>query len=647
MTEAHDSPPATFESLGLSLRALEAVAHAGFASPTPIQALAIPPALAGRDVIGCAATGTGKTAAFVLPMIERLVGRRGTRALILAPTRELALQIGTEIRRLGARRGFGATAVVGGLSFSAQVQEFRYGRSAIVATPGRLVDHLERRTVRLDQVECLVLDEADRMLDMGFAPQLERILAALPARDGRPRQTLLFSATMAGEVAKFASSHLVDPVRVAANPSGTAAPRVEQCVYLVPQGEKTALLLALLARDDASTLVFARTKRRADRLAEALVRAGHAAACIHADRSQLQRRQALQGFSRGHYRILVATDIAARGIDVADIGHVVNFDLPFVAEDYVHRIGRTARAAKSGRASSFVSSEDLGALRAIERLLRGPVRRGELPAGIRAETVREAAVHRPGSVRPQPGKHAGIGSKHGRQHPTGPGPGRENPGRRQVQPGPSDGRRPDWERPAQGRPSTRWAPRDDTSGSPIRHPQSGASRIDGRLGQSGDAGARSGYPDRASRWPARGGSARMDRPSAAAPPGRPADRPRQMPAPHPPVRVRGEGRSSPKDRRFPPRPSSTAAAAAGKPASPARPPPLRTAESGKPRRDDRPGRPTGRSGERGPASPQIWRNPAHPGGQKPAPATDRARSGTNPTRVMSPRPGTWRPRGQR
>ncbi|HUB06468.1 MAG TPA: DEAD/DEAH box helicase, partial [Myxococcales bacterium] len=311
--------PATFEALGLSHAALASVAHAGFTAPTPIQALAIPPALAGRDVVGCAATGTGKTLAFALPMIERLASRphsHGARALILAPTRELALQIAAEVDRFGRGRGFRSTAIIGGVALGPQAQELRRGGGVIVATPGRLVDHLERGSVRLGEVELLVLDEADRMLDMGFAPQLRRILAALPPRDRKPRQTLLFSATMAGEVAEFARGHLVDPVRVSANPSGTTASRAEQRVYLVPQTQKTALLLALLSEDADSTLVFTRTKRRADRLARALEGGGHKVARIHADRSQSQRKQALAGFSRGAYRVLVATDIAARGLDV-------------------------------------------------------------------------------------------------------------------------------------------------------------------------------------------------------------------------------------------------------------------------------------------------------------------------------------------
>jgi ATP-dependent RNA helicase RhlE len=365
----------TFRDLQLSEKSLATLERAGFEQPTPIQARAIPPALAGKDVIGTAATGTGKTAAFLLPIIERLTGKTGTRALVLAPTRELALQIGEELERFGRGRHVRGAVVIGGVGMGQQTQAFRDRREVIIATPGRLVDHLQQGTARLDDVEVLVLDEADRMLDMGFKPQLTRILQRLP----RARQTMLFSATMGGEVSEFAATHLRDPVRVEVVRSGTTAERAEQQVFLCSQEEKVPLLLALLARDDQSTLVFTRTKRRADRVWKAVVRAGHKAARIHADRTQGQRRQALDGFKDGSYRVLVATDIAARGIDVAEIGHVVNFDLPHVAEDYVHRVGRTARAEASGRASAFSSPEETSLLREIERLTRKALPRADVP----------------------------------------------------------------------------------------------------------------------------------------------------------------------------------------------------------------------------------------------------------------------------
>jgi ATP-dependent RNA helicase RhlE len=415
----------TFDDLHLSEKSLAALTRAGFEHPTPIQAQAIPPALKGRDVIGTAATGTGKTAAFLLPIIERLAGHVGTRALVLAPTRELALQIGEELVRFGRGRHVRGAVVIGGVGMGTQVQAFRDRVEVIIATPGRLVDHLQQGHARLEQIEVLVLDEADRMLDMGFKPQLTRILQRLP----KVRQTLLFSATMAGEVADFARTHLRDPVRVEVARSGTTAARAEQRVFLCTQEEKQPLLLALLAEDDLSTLVFTRTKRRADRVAKGIERAGIKVARIHADRSQGQRRMALDGFKEGRYRVLVATDIAARGIDVEKIGHVVNFDLPHVPEDYVHRVGRTARADQSGRASAFCAPEEADLLLAIERLTRTTLPRAEVPRDtevFRVEWARaaEGRTHqglpphrRPGgagpSRRPAEARQRGGGHTHG------------------------------------------------------------------------------------------------------------------------------------------------------------------------------------------------------------------------------------------
>ncbi len=383
----------SFADLKLSKEALSALSRAGFEHPTPIQAQAIPPGLAGRDVVGTAATGTGKTAAFLLPIVDRLAGKPGTRALVLAPTRELALQIGEELARFGGTRHVRGAVVIGGVGMGAQTEALRRRPEVVVATPGRLVDHLQQGTAKLDGIEILVLDEADRMLDMGFKPQLDRILQRVPKK----RQTLLFSATMGGEVADFARAHLVDPVRVEVARSGTTAARAEQQVFLAEQHEKLALLLSLLERDDATTLVFTRTKRRADRVWKGIGRAGHKVARIHADRSQGQRRMALDGFKDGTYRVLVATDIAARGIDVAEIGHVVNFDLPHVPEDYVHRVGRTARAAASGRASAFASPEERDLLVAIERLVRSSIPRADVP---REEGTFQAEVARSGEGMP-------------------------------------------------------------------------------------------------------------------------------------------------------------------------------------------------------------------------------------------------------
>jgi ATP-dependent RNA helicase RhlE len=391
----------TFASLGLSEEMTAALADAGYEAPRPIQASAIPPALAGKDVIGCAATGTGKTAAFVLPMVERLAGKKGTRGLVLAPTRELAEQTMTYLERFGGPRKVNAALVIGGMGMGRQVDALQRKPSVIIATPGRLVDHLQEGTANLTGIELLVLDEADRMLDMGFRPQLDQILKRLP----KPRQSLLFSATMASEVKTFAAAHLVAPVKVEVNVSGTTAARATQAVYLVPQEDKVPLLMALLAEGEESTLVFTRTKRRADRVAKAVQRAGHTTDRIHADRSQGQRRAALDGFKQGKFRVLVATDIAARGIDVEDIGHVVNFDLPHVPADYVHRIGRTARNLASGHASSFAAPDEVKLLKDIEKFTQKPVPRRTVPASAPAfveARARQAAAPplRPGSSRP-------------------------------------------------------------------------------------------------------------------------------------------------------------------------------------------------------------------------------------------------------
>ncbi|MBL8952113.1 MAG: DEAD/DEAH box helicase, partial [Myxococcaceae bacterium] len=378
----------TFQQLGLSAGALESLQRAGFEKPTPIQAKAIPPALTGRDVIGCAATGTGKTAAFMLPLLDRLGAGQVKHVLVLAPTRELALQISEQVERFGASRNVRTATLIGGVGMGNQISELQRRPQVVVATPGRLIDHMERGTARVDTVDALVLDEADRMLDMGFKPQLTKILHRLPKK----RQTMLFSATMAGEVADFARSSLHDPVRVEVARSGTTATRAEQRVFHVSQAEKSALLVTLLKEDKDTTLVFTRTKRRADQVARAVEKAGETVARLHANRSQNQREAALDGFRDGRYRVLVATDIAARGLDVELIGHVVIYDLPHVPADYVHRVGRTARAAASGRASSFVSPEEAPLLRDIERLTRVPLPKAEVPRG--SEVFKQAMAAR-------------------------------------------------------------------------------------------------------------------------------------------------------------------------------------------------------------------------------------------------------------
>jgi ATP-dependent RNA helicase RhlE len=367
-----------FTDLTLTPAMLDAIDRSGYSTPTPIQAQAIGPILEGRDLIGCAQTGTGKTAAFAIPAIELLtgtgerlagnparLGRSGPSALVLAPTRELALQIAETFDTLGGARGIETVVVIGGESMAPQLAGLRKRPAVVVATPGRLIDHLERGTLSLGSIRLVVLDEADRMLDMGFAPQVERILRATPL----DRQTLCFSATMPPEVEALVRRHLVRPIRVEVGVVARPVAKVTQILYRTPIQEKTPLLLRLLGEERGQTLVFTRTKHRADRVARAVVAAGHRATRLHADRSMTQRREALDGFRNGRYRVLIATDIAARGIDVPGIAHVVNFDLPHTAEDYTHRIGRTARAEASGRATSFAAPEEHEQLRTIERHL--------------------------------------------------------------------------------------------------------------------------------------------------------------------------------------------------------------------------------------------------------------------------------------
>ncbi len=373
----------SFTDLPLTPPMRDAIAGAGYSTPTPIQAEAIGPILEGRDLIGCAQTGTGKTAAFTIPIIEHLAaansrpaaqGGWGPRALVLAPTRELALQIAETFDTLGGGRGIKTVVLIGGESMGPQLTALQKRPGVIVATPGRLFDHTERRTVSLGSLRIVVLDEADRMLDMGFAPQVERILRVTPL----DRQTLCFSATMPPEVEKLVRQHLVRPVRVEVGVVAKPVAKVTQVLFRAEAQKKTPLLLKLLGEERGRTLVFTRTKHRADRVARAVMAAGHRVTRLHADRSMSQRREALDGFRSGRYRVLIATDIAARGIDVPEITHVVNFDLPHTPEDYIHRIGRTARAAASGRASSFAAPEEGDQLRAIERHLGHPVPRAAL-----------------------------------------------------------------------------------------------------------------------------------------------------------------------------------------------------------------------------------------------------------------------------
>ena len=357
-----------FNSLKLHPNLLQGIRELGFNRPTPIQAESIPPAMEGRDVLACAQTGSGKTAAFLLPILNALIEKpRGkTRALVLAPTRELAAQIHQDLNDLAVHTPISGAAVFGGVGMGPQEHAFRTGVNVIIATPGRLLDHLKAPYAKLSHLEYLVLDEADRMLDMGFLPDIRRILRHIPAK----RQTLFFSATMPPPIASLTSEMLRNPVTIQRERQAAPASGITQAVYPVGQALKPSLLLAMLQRGDISqALVFTRTKHRANRLADHLVKAGIRAERIHGNRSQAQRTAALDGFKAGRFPVLVATDIAARGIDVNALGHVVNFDVPQAPEDYIHRVGRTGRAEATGEAYTLVSPEEEGDLRDIEKAI--------------------------------------------------------------------------------------------------------------------------------------------------------------------------------------------------------------------------------------------------------------------------------------
>ena len=357
-----------FTDYGLQASILKDVADLGFQHPTPIQAQCIPPALKGKDVIGLAQTGTGKTAAFGLPIIQRAAGTMEMSALILAPTRELAQQSAGMLRQLGNSSGVRVAVVIGGVPIKEDYKGLRAWPNVLVATPGRLIDHIYSRTVVLSNIEILAVDEADRMYDMGFMPQINRIIEVLPPN----RQTLMFTATMPAEVEKLVRRHMRSPVRMQV---GVTAPpaRAKQEIYHVQEPAKMPLLLDLLSRGKGRVLVFARTKRKVERLARSVAARRHRVARLHGDREQSQRDAAMAGFRDGKYRILIATDIAARGIDVADIEHVINYDFPRCAEDYIHRVGRTARVAASGLATSFVTQTDRPCLTQLERLISDKV----------------------------------------------------------------------------------------------------------------------------------------------------------------------------------------------------------------------------------------------------------------------------------
>jgi ATP-dependent RNA helicase RhlE len=431
---------------------LHAIKDLGFVRPTGIQADAIPAALSGRDVIACAQTGSGKTAAFLLPIVQGLLdGKRGkTRALVLAPTRELAAQILEDLKDLATHTPVTGAAVFGGVGHGPQEHAFRSGVDVIIATPGRLLDHLRAPYARLDHIAYLVLDEADRMLDMGFLPEIRRILKYVPAR----RQTLFFSATMPPPIRALANEMLHNPVSIERERQGGTTPSgIRQAVYPVPQELKSRLLVRLIRGGDIQqALVFTRTKHRANRLADFLGREGLKADRIHGNRSQAQRTSALEAFKSGRIPVLVATDIAARGIDVEALGHVINFDVPLVADDYIHRIGRTGRAEATGEAFTFVSPQEQGELASIERAVGRKLPRVTVPdfdyaakppakleipieqriAEIRARKAEDRRRREAKAKNAAGHPHAhGHASSHAQGHRQQPGP----PGRRRFRPG--------------------------------------------------------------------------------------------------------------------------------------------------------------------------------------------------------------------
>jgi ATP-dependent RNA helicase RhlE len=360
-----------FNQFNLDPRLHAGINRLGYTAPTPIQTAALPIALDGKDLIATAQTGTGKTAVFVLPILQKLLTgpRNRTRALIVTPTRELAEQIHESIRDLGTGTNIRSATIYGGVGPAPQVRALRDGVEILVACPGRLLDHLNQGNARLQGVEILVLDEADRMLDMGFLPDVKRILKHLPAK----RQTMLFSATFPAEIEGLAAQTLTHPQRIAVGLSRPAH-TVAHALYPVPQHLKTSLLLALLKRTDTnSVLVFTRTKHRAEKLSRQIGVAGFRATSLHSDRSQGQRQSALAGFKSGHYQVMVATDIAARGLDVEGISHVINFDMPATADDYIHRIGRTGRAERLGDAFTLVTPDDKDMVRSLEKIMGKPL----------------------------------------------------------------------------------------------------------------------------------------------------------------------------------------------------------------------------------------------------------------------------------
>ena len=444
-----------FNTLNLHPTLLQGLKELGFTRPTPIQADAIPPAMEGRDVLACAQTGSGKTAAFLLPIVHGLIGKpRGrTRALILAPTRELAAQIHQDLNDLAVHTPITGAPVFGGVGMGPQEHAFRSGVDIIIATPGRLLDHLRAPYAKLQNLEYLVLDEADRMLDMGFLPDIKRILRHIPSK----RQTLFFSATMPPPIAALTTEMLRNPVTIQRERQSTPASGITQAVYPVTQALKPLLLVAMLKRGDVKqALVFTRTKHRANRLADHLVKSGVHAERIHGNRSQAQRTAALEGFKAGRFPVLVATDIAARGIDVDALGHVVNFDVPQAPDDYIHRVGRTGRADATGEAFTFVSPEEEGDLRDIEKAIgrrlqrvtvpdfdynAKPQQKLEVPLAQRIAEIR--ARKREERARAEINAARRAAQQRGQAPPSrGPAPSGRGPGQGPGRPGGGFGRRP-------------------------------------------------------------------------------------------------------------------------------------------------------------------------------------------------------------
>jgi len=387
MTQTNQTAP-DFSNLGIAVNLLAILAEQNFTSPTPIQQKCIPAVLAGKDIVGVAQTGTGKTLAFGVPMLQRLAANKG-RGLVILPTRELALQVDEVLRQLGGKLGLRTVVIIGGAPIQKQTRSLRQNPHIVIATPGRLIDHLKQKNYSLQNVKIIVLDEADRMLDIGFAPQIKQILRLAPA----DRQTLLFSATMPPEIIKIANQYMKAPVRIEASPSGTAVAKIQQEAFIVSKECKMQLLEKHLADHDGTVLVFSRTKHGAKKYVKSIAAMGHSAAEIHSNRSLSQRKNALEGFKSGKYRVLVATDIASRGIDVNNISLVVNYDLPDNPEDYVHRIGRTGRAGNSGKAVSFATPEERGDLRQIERLIRKTIPVLALPVLPPRRAVAASFVH--------------------------------------------------------------------------------------------------------------------------------------------------------------------------------------------------------------------------------------------------------------